>query len=137
MAPTRTLCILITSGLLALATVVAYWLMLGRDTSYYLDPATGSYAGPYTTGQVAAFALTVLALLVAAVLARLHPLLAAAVVTLGVLVPWTANAASTDETGMYGVGAFMILAGVGTGSWIIAMLVRTVADRARHRPVKS
>lgn len=120
---------LIISGLLAATTVAAWWVFLGRDTTMQLDPATGNYSGPWTTAQVAGCGLTLLALLAGAVLAGLRPLLAAGVVTVAFVVPWTVQAAATDETGMYGVGAALILIGMGFGSWLVAALT-AVAARA-------
>ncbi|MDT5034084.1 MAG: hypothetical protein QOC94_4255 [Actinoplanes sp.] len=123
----RTSRFMIISGLLALATVGTYWLFLGRDQTMQLDPATGNYGGPWTTGQVAGCVLTMLVLLIGAVCAGLRPVLAAAVMTLAFVVPWTIQAAATDETGMYGVGLMLILVGMGFGTWLVALLTAVVA----------
>ena len=120
MSSSRTFRSLILSGLLAVATVAVYWLFLGRDTTKYLDPETGAYAGPYTQAQVVWFAVVLLVLLAVAVLAKLHPALIAAVMTLAVLIPWVAQAAATDESGLYGVGAFMLLVGMGGATLVLA-----------------
>jgi hypothetical protein len=127
MASTSASRTLIISGLLAAATLGSYWLFLGQDTTYQLDPATGNSSGPWTTGQVIACVLALLVLLIGAVLAGVRPLLAAAVLTVAFVVPWTIQAASTDETGMYGVGVVLILVGMGFGSWLVAAVTAAVA----------
>jgi hypothetical protein len=36
---------------------------------------------------------------------------------------WTAAAASTDDTGMYGVGAILLLLGLAAGTTAVSMMV--------------
>ncbi|MGW4940364.1 hypothetical protein ACWEOZ_02070 [Actinoplanes sp. NPDC004185] len=112
------------SGLLALAaaTVFTWWAWLGRDTTKTLDPATGNYSGPYTTAQVAGAVLTLAALLIAAVLLRVPALPAAAVMTVAFTAAWTVQAAGEDETGLYLVGTFLVLAGMTAGTTVVALL---------------
>jgi len=107
---------------LAAATVFAWWAWLGRDTEMYLDPETGSYAGPYTTAQVAGLVLTLVALLVAAVLARVPALPAAGVMTVAFTAAWTVHAAAEDETGLFLVGTILVLAGMAAGTTVVALL---------------
>lgn len=109
---------------LAAATVVVWWAWLGRDTEMYLDPETGNYAGPYTTAQVAGAVLTLAALLVAAVLLRVPALPAAAVMTVAFTAAWTAQAAATDESGLFAVGAILVLAGMTAGTTVVALLTK-------------
>ncbi len=120
------------AGLLGLAagTVFAWWAWLGRDTEMQLDPATGDYSGPYTTAQVAGLVLTLVALLVAAVLLRVPALPAAAVMTVAFTAAWTAQAAATDDSGLYLVGTILVLAGMTAGTAVVALL--TSAVRGRH-----
>jgi hypothetical protein len=122
-----------TSGLFALAaaTVFAWWAWLGRDTTYTLDPRTGTYSGPYTTAQVAGVVLTLAALLVAAVLLRVPALPAAAVMTVAFTAAWTAQAAATDETGLYLVGTILVLAGMTAGTTVVALITARLR-RYRH-----
>ena len=112
------------SGLLVLAaaTVFTWWAWLGRDTTMTLDPETGNYSGPYTTAQVAGAVLTLAALLIAAVLLRVPALPAAAVMTVAFTVAWTAQAAGEDETGLYLVGTFLVLAGMTAGTTVVALI---------------
>jgi hypothetical protein len=112
------------SGLLALAaaTVFTWWAWLGRDTTKTLDPETGNYSGPYTTAQVAGAVLTLAALLIAAVLLRVPALPAAAVMTVAFTAAWTAQAAGEDESGLYLVGTFLVLAGMTAGTTVVALI---------------
>jgi hypothetical protein len=112
------------SGLLALAaaTVFTWWAWLGRDTTKTLDPETGNYSGPYTTAQVAGAVLTLAALLIAAVLLQVPALPAAAVMTVAFTAAWTAQAAGEDETGLYLVGTFLVLAGMTAGTTVVALI---------------
>ena len=121
-----------TAGLLALAaaTVFVWWAWLGRDTTMQLDPETGNYSGPYTTGQVAGAVLTLAALLVAAVLLRLPALPAAAVMTVAFTAAWTAQAAAEDETGLFLVGTILVLGGMAAGTTVVALIT---ASLRRHR----
>ena len=112
------------SGLLAVAaaTVLSWWAWLGRDATKTLDPGTGNYSGPYTTAQVAGAVLTLAALLVVAVLLRVPALPAAAVMTVAFTAAWTAQAAGEDETGLYLVGTFLVLAGMTAGTTVVALI---------------
>lgn len=117
---------------LAAATVFTWWAWLGRDTTRTLDPVTGDYSGPYTTAQVAGAGLTLIALLVAAVLSRVPALPAAAVMTVAFTVAWAVQAAGQDETGLYMVGATLLLAGMAAGTTVVALL--TSGLRRHRRP---
>jgi len=133
--PTKTL-FRTTAGLFALAaaTVFSWWAWLGRDTTMTLDPATGDYSGPYTTAQVAGAVLTLAALLVAAVLLRVPALPAAAVMTVAFTAAWTAQAAGQDESGLFAVGAFLVLAGMAAGTTVVALATKSLR-RHRHAAV--
>lgn len=118
---------------LAAATVVTWYAWLGRDTEYQTDPVTGNETGPYTTAQVAGCVLTLLVLLVAAVLLRVHPLVAAATMTVAFTAAWTVQAGSSDETGLFMVGAILVFAGMAAGTTAIGLLV---AAARRRRPAR-
>jgi hypothetical protein len=122
-------------GLLAVAVAAALcWLAwLGWDHDYQVDPATGVTSGPYQTWQVIGCAATLLALLVAAVWAGLNPWLASVALTVSFTVCWTVQAARADDTGMYGVGTVLLLAGLGAGSVAVAAVTRALRRRARGR----
>lgn len=114
------------AGLLAVsaATVLTWWAWLGRDTTSTFDPVTQTYSGPYSVAQVAGAVLTLFAVLVAAVLLRIPALAAAAAMTVAFTAAWTAQAAATDETGMYMVGATLLLGGMTAGTTVVALLTR-------------
>ena len=111
--------------LLAGATVLTWYAWLGHDTEYQVD-AAGTASGPYTTMQVAGCVLTLVALLVAAVLLRVHPFVAAAAMTAAFTVAWTAQAAATDDTGLFLVGTVLVLAGMTAGTLAVALLTRAL-----------
>jgi hypothetical protein len=119
---------LIGAVLLAAATVAAWWLWLGRDTGSQID-ANGHQTGPYTTGQVAGCVLTLLVLLVSTVLAGVPALPAAAAMTAGFTAAWTAQAAATDETGLFLVGALLVFAGTAAGTALVALLTGRLRAR--------
>lgn len=116
---------LVGAVVLAAATVLTWYLWLGRDTEYQID-ANGVASGPYTTGQVAGCVLTLLVLLVAAVLLGVRPLIAAAAMTLAFTAAWTAQAAATDETGLFGVGAILVLGGCAAGTSVVALVTHAI-----------
>ena len=113
----------------AAATVAAFFVFLGRDTTMTVDPATGSESGPWSTAQVAGCLLTLLVVLVVAVLLRVPPLVAAAAMTVSFAAAWTVPAAADDETGLFVVGAILVLIGMAFGTTIVSLLT---ARLARH-----
>lgn len=121
---------LVGAVVLAAATVLTWYLWLGRDTEYQID-ANGVASGPYTTGQVAGCVLTLLVLLVAAVLLGVRPLIAAATMTLAFTITWTSWAAD-DETGLFLVGAIMVFVGCALGTTAVALLTHAVRRRSRR-----
>jgi hypothetical protein len=112
--------------LLAAATVATWYAWLGRDTEYQVD-AAGQASGPYTTAQVAGCVLTLAVLLAAAVLLGVHPVVAAATMTLAFTAAWTVGAAD-DETGLFLVGAILVLGGMAAGTTVVAV----IASRLRR-----
>jgi hypothetical protein len=119
---------LIGAVVLAAATVLTWYLWLGQDTEYQVD-ANGVQSGPYTTGQVAGCVLTLLVLLVAAVLLEVRPLIAAAAMTIAFTVAWTVQAAASDDSGLFAVGAILVLGGCAAGTSLVA----TATHAIRHR----
>ena len=122
---------LVGAVVLAAATVLTWWLWLGRDDEYQID-ANGVASGPYTTGQVAGCVLTLLVLLVAAVLLGVRPLIAAAAMTIAFTAAWTAQAAATDETGLFGVGAILVFCGCAAGTSVVAFVTHAVRRPGRR-----
>jgi hypothetical protein len=98
-------------GLFLIATTVgAWWVWLGWDTEKTVDPETGAASGPYAVWQVAGCVLT-LALIAAVGGWWLRPWLVAPVMTVAFTVAWSAQAASTDGSGLWLVGAILVLVG--------------------------
>jgi hypothetical protein len=126
---TRLLRPVLGAVLLAATTVVTWYAWLGRDTEYQID-ANGHPTGPYTTAQIAGCVFTLAAMLVVAVLLRVPPLAAAAAMTVAFTVAWTAQAAATDETGLFGVGAVLVFVGMAVGTSVVAGLTAS----ARRQP---
>lgn len=113
---------------LAAATVAVWWLWLGRDTSYQIDPRTQVASGPYEAPQVIGCALSVLALaVIGGLLAR--PWLVVSSITSAFTVAWTRQAMATDDSGLWVVGAVMVLVGVGFGTAIGAFGAGAVRRR--------
>jgi hypothetical protein len=110
------------------ATVATWFAWLGRDTGYQVD-ASGNPTGPYTTAQVAGCVLTLLAVLVAAVLLGVPSWAAAAAMTVAFTAAWTAQAAATDETGLFLVGAILVFAGTAAGTTVAALLAGSLRRR--------
>ncbi|MEH0937186.1 hypothetical protein [Micromonospora psammae] len=106
--------------ILAAATVGAWWAWLGWDSGYATDPRTGATTGPYQPWQVAGCVLT-LALLAAAAGWWLSPWLVAPVMAVAFTVAWAAHAASTDDSGLWAVGAVLVLVGTGVGTTVVSV----------------
>src|SRR3954452_11193 len=109
-------------GLVLAALTAATWYgWLGWDHEYQIDPVTGIASGPYEAWQVVGCVLTLLALALAAGV-LIHPAVPIAVMPLAFTVAWSIDAASQDETGLWGVGAILILFGSLVGSAVVAGL---------------
>ncbi|MBM6401146.1 hypothetical protein [Phycicoccus sonneratiae] len=136
MTPTRPspLRLLGAAGVLAAASAAAWFVWVGWDHEYQVDPATGVASGPYEAWQVVGCALT---LLVAGVVAGVlvSPWLLA-VVPPAFTAAWTVDAAASDETGLFVVGAVLVLLGASFGAAVVA-LVSLGLRAARGRRVPS
>ncbi|NHC14809.1 hypothetical protein [Motilibacter deserti] len=116
---------------LVAACFAAYWGWLGWDSEYQTDPVTGQTSGPYESWQVVGCVLTLAGTAVAAGLLG-YGVVAVAVMPLAFTVAWSIPA-SSDETGLWGVGAFMILIGATVGGAVLALPAQAVGDRFRSR----
>ncbi|MGR6321433.1 hypothetical protein Q2K19_18585 [Micromonospora soli] len=114
--------------LLAAATVGAWFAWLGWDSGYTVDPETGAISGPYAVWQVAGCVLT-LAVIAAVGAWWLSPWLVAPVMTVAFTVTWAVHAASTDDTGLWAVGAVLVLIGMAAGSTVVALVARRIRRR--------
>ncbi|MFD2763486.1 hypothetical protein [Micromonospora eburnea] len=114
--------------LLVVATVGAWWAWLGWETGYTVDPETGAISGPYAGWQVVGVVLT-LALLAAAGGWWLSPWLVAPAMTVAFTAAWAAHAASTDDTGLWAVGAVLVLVGTAAGTTVVSLAARSARRR--------
>jgi hypothetical protein len=128
---TRVLRALAGAVALAAASVLSWWAWLGRDTTYQVD-ASGHESGPYTVAQVAGCVLTLAVLLVTAVMLAVPWLVAATAMTVSFTAAWTVQAGASDETGLFLVGAILVLAGMAAGTASVAFF--TAALRRRSKP---
>ncbi|MFG2059174.1 hypothetical protein ACGFI9_34670 [Micromonospora sp. NPDC048930] len=115
--PTHTL---LGGLILAAATVATWFAWLSWDTGYTVDPETGATSGPYAVWQVAGCVLT-LAVVAAVGGWWLSPWLVVPVMTVAFTVPWAAHAASTDGSGLWAVGAVLVLVGTAAGSAVVSL----------------
>ena len=105
----------------AVGSVAAWWAWLGWDDEYQTDPVTGVASGPYEAWQVVGCVGTLLVLaLVGGALWR--PRLVALVMTVAFTAAWTAWAAAEDESGLFLVGAVLVLVGTAAGSALVTQL---------------
>ncbi len=99
------------------ALVWGAWLGWDRTASY--DVVTGTTQDPYVTLQVLGCALTV-GVVVALLAARRFPLTGAGGVAAGFWVAWTVQAASSDDSGLFVVGAALLAVGLALGTAVAA-----------------
>lgn len=122
----------LTTLTVVVLTVVAWWIFLGRDVVRDVDPATGNVTGPYEAPQVIACVLVLAALVVVGTLSA--PAWAA---VLAVAVPftaaWTIQAQATDDSGLWAVGALLVLLGTLAGGTVVALVTRVVERRRATR----
>lgn len=112
---------LVTFIIAALTT--ATWWTLGRDTTRDIDPATGNVTGPYEAPQVIACVVVLVGLVVIGAL-LLPAWLAVLTVSLPFSAAWTIQASSTDDSGLWAVGAILVLVGTLVGGTIVAAVTR-------------
>ncbi|WP_091350183.1 hypothetical protein [Micromonospora rhizosphaerae] len=119
--------------ILAAATVGTWWAWLGWDTGYTVNPETGATSGPYAPWQVAGCVLT-LTLLAAVGGWWLSPWLVAPVMTAAFTLTWATHAASVDETGLWAVGAVLVLVGMAAGTTVVSVGARLIRRRRTRKP---
>ncbi|WFE99728.1 hypothetical protein [Micromonospora sp. WMMD964] len=118
---------------LAAATVGTWLLWLGWDDEYTVDAETGATSGPYAPWQVIGCVLT-LVLLAALAARRLSPWLVVPVMTVSFTAAWTWRAASADDSGLWAVGAVLVLVGTAAGSTAVSLAARRLGRRSAGRP---
>lgn len=114
--------IVLTALLLGLAAAASWWGWLGWDTNYQTDPRTGVMSGPYEAWQVLGCVLTLLS---AGLLGAtfVHPR-ALALMPWGFTIAWSITSSRDDETGLWLVGAFMVLIGMSLGCLVVGLAGR-------------
>lgn len=121
---------LLAAVLLAAATIGTWAAWLGWQTGYRTDPRTGSVSGPYSWWQVAGCVITLA--VVAGVAGRsMSPFLVVPIVAVAFTLAWSAQAAPADESGLWAVGAFLVLIGTTLGAAVVAGVSRLVYLRGR------
>jgi hypothetical protein len=125
----------IAGVLLAAATVGCWAAWLAWESGYTTDVATGATSGPYSWWQVAGCAFT-LAVLAAVAARRLSPLLIVPIMAVAFTAAWSVEASASDETGLWGVGAVLVLFGTAAGTGVVAALSRLLR-RSSARPGRS
>lgn len=132
--------VLLVEFLVSLLLGAAVWgAWLGWDHSNYYDAAVGSSQGPYRPAQVVACAVTV-GLVTALLALRWNPFVVAAGITVGFWVVWTRQASSADESGLFVVGAILLLGGLVVGTAVAAAVgyaLRPLVRRLRGRRTQS
>ena len=113
--------LLLAVAVLAAGAALSYAGWLGWDRRYDTDPVTGAASGPYEAWQVVGCVLTLAVLATAAGLLR-RPGLAVAVVPVVFTSLWSRDAARTDDTGLWVVGAVLLACGSLAGVAAVASL---------------
>ncbi len=114
---------------LAVLGAACWFAWLGNDTTYQVDPATGVASGPYEAWQVAGCVASLVAVVVLGTVllgARATVLL----VTVAFTVAWSVTA-SGDGSGLWLVGALLVLVGAAAGSSAVAGVTAAVLRRRR------
>lgn len=103
---------------LALASAACWWAWAAWDTTYQVDPATGTTSGPYAGWQIAGCVLSLI-VVTAVAGARLPVWVVVPTVTVAFTAAW-AWTASSDTTGLWAVGAVMVACGTFLGAAFVA-----------------
>ena len=120
----------VVGGLAVAVLSAALWFAwMGWDTEYDVDPVTQVSSGPYQAWQVLGCGVTLLLLLVGALLLRVTPLVACAAMTVAFTAAWTTTAASQDDTGLFVVGAVLVLLGLAAATAVVALVTTRVRSR--------
>ncbi|MBW0103228.1 hypothetical protein [Pseudonocardia sp. KRD291] len=121
---------LLGTELLALATAVSWWAWTAWDLRRDVDPVTGTATGPWALWQVAGVVVSLIAVVVVAT--RWLPVwVVLAVVPVAFTGAWSLTAVPSDTSGLWAVGATMVLVGSLAGTAAVAPLAAVAADRLR------
>lgn len=116
-------------ALVAVLSAACWFGWMGWDRQYQTDPVTGVSSGPYEVWQVAGcvVSLPVVAVLAVRVLGGRR---AVAAVAAAFTLAWVATTAPSDGSGLWLVGAVLVLLGTAAGVGLVA-LVGLVIRRVR------
>lgn len=113
---------------LGLVAAAMWFAWLGWDHEYY--EVDGVAQGPYRAWQVVGCGVSVAAASVAALVwVRRGAVLLAGAAAVGFAIPWAVDAASTDDSGLWGVGLVMLLG----GAFISLVVLLTVTEAVLRR----
>ncbi len=116
---------------LGLFAAAMWFAWLGWDHEYY--EVDGVAQGPYRAWQVVGCGLSVaVGSIVALVWVRRGAVLLAGAAAVGFAIPWAADAASTDESGLWAVGLVMLLGGAFVGLVVLLTASEAVLRRTRR-----
>ena len=117
---------------LALSTAACWWGWLAWDNTYQIDPLTGNESGPYEAWQVIGCVVSLVVIGSGAAL-LLPAWVVIVTMTLAFTAAWTATAQSQDETGLFMVGAVLVLVAMAGATGVLTFLVQAIARRRRAR----
>lgn len=130
---------LVAAAGVAAACFGAHWGWLGWDMTYQVDPATGATSGPYEPWQVVGCALSLV--LTAAIAGFLRQAMVAMVVLpVAYTLAWSIPARAADYTGLWAVGAALVLMATVAGVCVVAplaLLARHLLARVLRTPETS
>ncbi|WP_433217450.1 hypothetical protein [Microtetraspora malaysiensis] len=106
--------------ILAVASLVNYLAWLGWDQEKDIEP-DGSLSGPYQPWQVAGLVI-VLGILAALAGWRGHPKIGMLSIAGVIWLSWTVDAATSDNSGLWPIGALALLPSVFLGVGFVALL---------------
>lgn len=114
-----------------LGSAGAWFAWMGWDQEYQVDPMTGLESGPYEAWQVIGCGITLLAVAVPASWGRHWK---AVLLPPSFALAWSVTAAAQDMTGLWRVGAIMVLIGSSVGTAVILGVVGGVESLLRRIP---
>lgn len=106
------------SAVLAVAAAACWWIWLAWDRTYRRDPVTGVASGPYEVWQVIGCVLCLVAVTVVAT-TRLPLWIVVPVVPLAFTAAWALTAASYDTSGLWALGAVLVLVATFAGTVLV------------------
>ncbi|GAA4568828.1 hypothetical protein GCM10023193_51260 [Planotetraspora kaengkrachanensis] len=115
--------------ILAVASFVNYMAWLGWDHEWDVEP-DGSLSGPYQPWQVAGLVVG-LGFLAGLAGRRGHPRIGTLSIAGVMWLSWSVNAAISDDSGLWAVGAAMLLPAVFLGVGLVAFLT-SLSKSSRH-----